>query len=144
MFVDCRGFFLRHKETEKCIAASEELVYNNTAHAFPYFAIMTDNCLHDKAQFRYLESQLLHNIEKKGTLVSPPSSTYSSRWAVFKAVSTIARIYQNGAKHRLKQTAAGSLIFFNRNDRVCAEPSSKYILRKMSCNTKKQEFTLGE
>ena len=107
---------------------------------------MTDDCLDDKAQFRYLDTELLHNIEKGGTLVSSSEKSYNSRWAVYKGVSTIAKRYQNDATHSLKQTAAGSLFFYKRNDRVCAEsePSSKYLSRKTYCNQTQQEFTFGE
>ena len=106
---------------------------------------MIDNCLHEKAQFRYLDSQLLHNIEKDGTLVSAQSSNYRNRLAVYKGVSSIARRFQQMAEHRLKQTAAGSLFFYNSIDRVCAEPdSSNYVLRKTSCGTTKQIFTFGK
>ena len=144
-FVDCRGLFLRHTQTGKCIAASDELVYNNKRHALPYYVVMTDNCLDKKAEFRYLDNQLLHNIVKDGTLVSPPNESYKSRWAVYKGVATDARRYQQSAEHRLKPTAVGSLFFYNRNNPVCAEPdSSNYVLRKTSCGTTKQEFTFGK
>jgi hypothetical protein len=144
--IDCQSLFLRHTQTGKCVAVSEELVYNLPNHAFPYFVVMTDDCLNDKAQFRYLDTELLHNIEKEGTLVSPRNSQYESRWTVYKGVSSDGIRYQNDAKHRLKQTAAGSLFFYKRNDRVCAEsePSSKYLSRKTYCNQTQQEFTFGE
>jgi hypothetical protein len=65
---------------------------------------------------------------------------------VYKGVSTNGILYQNDATHRLKQTAAGSLFFYKRNDPVCAESklSSQYLLRKTYCDRPHQEFTLGE
>jgi hypothetical protein len=106
---------------------------------------MTDNCLDSKAQFRYLDTELLHNIEKDGTLVSARNNAYyNGRWAVYKGVTTAAISYQKSGTHRLKQTAAGSLFFYNRTDPVCAEPSSKYLLRKTYCNTTQQKFTFGK
>ena len=106
---------------------------------------MTDNCLDKKAKFRYLDSQLLHNIANEGTLVSSKATHYDSRWAVYKGVKRLAKLYQQSMKHRLKQTAAGSLFFYNRDDPVCAEPdSSNYVLRKTPCGTIKQNFTFGK
>ena len=143
-FVDYSGLFLRHTQTGKCIAASDELVYNSPFYSLPYFVKMIDNCLDEKAQFRYLDSELLHNIDKDGTLMSPRTSSYKSRWAVYKGVAAGGRHYQQRAEHRLKQTAAGSLFFYS-IDRVCAEPdSSNYVLRKTSCGTTKQIFTFGK
>jgi hypothetical protein len=107
---------------------------------------MTDDCLDDKAQFRYLDTELLHNIEKEGTLVSSSNKNYKSRWSVYKGVSTNGILYQDDATHSLKQTDAGSLFFYKRDDPVCAEsePSSQYLLRKTYCNKTQQEFTFGE
>ena len=109
---------------------------------------MTVNCLNNKAQFRYLSNQVLINIEKDGTLITPadPSykSLYKSRWAVYKVVSLVSKRYQNRTIHRLKQTARGSLLFYDRDNPVCAEPSSKYLLSTTYCNTTKQEFTFGK
>ena len=110
-FVGFSAFFLRYTETGKCIAALNELVYDNPYYSFPYFVQMTDNCLDKKAQFRFLDSQQLHNIEKDGTLVSSPNADYKGRWAVYKGLASGARRYQQSADHRLKQTAAGSLSF---------------------------------
>ncbi len=104
---------------------------------------MTNNCLDDKAQFRYLDSELLHNIEKGGTLVSPLNyKNYRSRWAVYKGVSSWGNEYQKRAEHRLKQTNAESLFLYKMN--VCAEPSTRYVLTKRYCNTTEQKFTFGK
>jgi hypothetical protein len=119
-------------------------VYNFPDHAFPYFVVMTDNCLDEKSQFRYLNSELLHNIEKEGTLVYSASSHYSTRWALYKGVSSSAKRFQNDAQHRLKQTDAGSLFLYNRDDPVCAEPSSQYLLGKTYCDRANQTFTFGK
>ena len=113
-------------------------------YALPYYVVMTDNCLDSKAQFRYLDTELLHNIEKDGTLLSPLSPGFNSRWAVYKAVASGGINYQKNSRHRLRQTAGGSLFFYKRDDPVCAEPSSKYLLRKTYCNTTQQKFNFGK
>ena len=144
-FLDFQGsLFLRHTETGKCIKTSQELVYANPTHAFPYYVVMTDNCLESNALFRYLDNQLLHAINAGGSLVAPSHASYRGRLAVYTGISRSGKHYQRDKKHRLKQTAAGSLFFYNRNDPVCAEPSSKYLLRKTYCDTTKQEFTFGK
>ena len=119
-------------------------MYPKPDHGLSYYAVMTNNCIDNKAQFRYLDSQLLHNIEKNGTLVAPTNSDYKGRWAVFKDVSKQGKKYQNDYMHRLRQGAAGSLSFYSIQDHTCAEPSSGYVLRK-TCNysRKQQEFTFG-
>ncbi len=142
LFSECQSLFLRHTQSGMCITRSEELVYNNPSYALPYYVVMTDNCLDDKAQFRYLDSELLHNIEKDGTLLSPTGHTFQSRWAVYKGVSGGGKNYQENTVHRLKQTYAESLFLYNMN--VCAEPSTKYVLRKTYCNRATQKFTFGK
>jgi hypothetical protein len=142
LFSDCQSFFLRHTDSGKCITASEELVYDNPTYAFPYFVVMTDNCLNVSAQFRYLDSELLHNIEKEGTLMYSTNKNYHSRWAVYKGVAAKAVGTQNNARYRLEQTDAGSLLFYNRNK--CAQPSTKYVLRSAICDTKEQKFNFGK
>ena len=144
MFKGCQNLFLRHTLTGKCIARSEKLVYNNSNYAFPYYVVMSDNCLDNKAQFRYLDSQLLHNIEMNGTLVSPIENYYKARWVVYKGVASPAKTYQTNLIHRLKQTTAGSLHFYNMKTPACAEPSSTYLLTKTYCNKSQQDFTFGK
>ena len=63
-------------------------MYNHPYYAKPYFAVMTDNCLNSSAQFRYLNSELLHNTEKDGTLVSPRfGANFKNRWSVYHGIS---------------------------------------------------------
>ncbi|CAB3997379.1 receptor-type tyrosine- phosphatase epsilon-like isoform X2 [Paramuricea clavata] len=144
VFSDCQSLFLRHVDSGKCITASEELVYDNPTYSFPYFVVMTDNCLNVSAQFRYLDSELLHNIEKEGTLMTSTTNTdYQSRWAVYKGVSATAIRTQNRARYRLKQTDAGSLFFYYWSRKLCADPSTKYVLKSAICDTEKQKFTFG-
>ena len=140
LFIVCDGLFLRHTASGKCITRSEELVYDNPNHAFPYFVVMTDNCLDHKAQFLYLNNtELLHNIEKGGTLMSEPGGSYKGHWAVYKGVSTAALRAQKNPKFNLKQTTHGSLT----QDNICAEPGTTYLIRK-SCGGINQEFTFGK
>ena len=142
LFIDCQGLFLRHTQSGKCITGSDELVYDAPDHALPYFVVMTDNCLDDKAQFLYLNNtELLHNIEKEGTLMSSDTRDYKSRWAVYKGISTHALKIQNDAKFNLKQTARGSL----GQDKNCAQPESlKYVKRSSDCDRVNQQFTFGK
>ena len=119
-------------------------MYNSPDYAKPYYVVMTGNCLDDKAQFRYLDSELLQHIETGGTLVSSPANTYNSRWAVYKGISDSAMDYQTKGTHRLEQTTAGSLRFYQ--DGICAEPETvdNYIIRKTYCDKPEQEFTFGK
>jgi phosphatidate phosphatase PAH1 len=113
--------------------------------ALPYFVVMTDNCLNVSAQFRYLDSALLHNIEKEGTLISSTHSLYFGRWSVYKGVAATAIQFQNNAGHSLKQTDSGSLFFYGKSSQnVCAEPSTKYVLRNATCDAENQKFTFGK
>ena len=141
LFIDCQGLFLRHTESGKCITGSDELVYDNPSYALPYFVVMTDNCLDDKAQFLYLNNtELLHNIEKEGTLMSDAGNHYRSRWAVYKGISERALATQNDPKFNLKQTARGSLA----QDKICAKPEIKYVKRSSDCDRANQQFTFGK
>ena len=140
LFIECDGLFLRHTASGNCITRSEELVYDQPNWAFPYFVVMTDNCLDHKAQFLYLNNtQLLHHIEKRGTLISDIGSRYKSRWAVFKGVAETPLEAQKSPRYNLKQTTHGSLT----QDNICAEPGTKYLNRK-SCGGTNQQFTFGK
>ena len=125
-------------------------MYKNPKHGFSYLIKMTYDCLDRKAQFRFLDSQLLHNIEKNGTLASLvvmylALDKYPGRLVVYQGKSDLGKKAQKLAKHRLKQTARGSLFFYERRDRVCVEPnSSKYLIMKTFCDTTKQKFTFGK
>ena len=140
---ECQGLFLRDTATGKCITASDELVYDRPSWAIPYFVGMTVNCLDKNAQFRYLDSKLLHNIGKNGTLVhASQSRDYHKRWAVYKGISKSAKRFQKRVEHQLKQTAAGFLSFHQKN--VCAQLSGKYLIGT-SCNSGRHEkFTFGK
>jgi hypothetical protein len=118
-------------------------VYDNRSQALPYYAYLTDNCLVKRAQFRYLSSELLHNIATGGTLVySSTNKDGRDYWAVYKGNSTSGNNYQKKMEHRLKQTAAGSLSFYQKN--ICAGLSGLYLLGT-SCNTgQQQKFTFGK
>jgi hypothetical protein len=144
VIVGCQNIFLRHTDSGKCITSSEELVFNNPTWALSYFVVMTDNCLNVSAQFRYLDSALLHNIEKEGTLLSTTDSLFLGRLSVYKGVAATAILHQNNAEYRLKQTDSGSLFFYDTSQNVCAEPSTKYVLRNATCDTENQKFSFGK
>ena len=135
--------FLRHTDSGKCITTGE-LVFNDTSKAKPFSAVMNDNCLNTSAKFRYLDNELLLNIEKNGTLISSSQEKFKSLWVIYHGVSDYAKRYQNSLLHRLKQTNDGSLFFYHNNQLVCAEPKTTYIYRNTKCNTKEQEFTFGK
>ena len=119
-------------------------MYNNPSHALPYFAFLTDNCLDKRAQFRYLSSELLYNIATGGTLVHSTTKYEELRniWAVYKGVSTSGKNYQKNLEHRLKQTPAGYLSFYQKN--ICALPAGKNLIGT-SCNIgQQQKFTFGK
>ena len=142
-FLECDSLFLRHGKSGKCIATGE-LVYQRK-HAKPYFAVMIDNCLNSSAQFRFLENELLHNIEKDGTLVCPwPDKSYKHRWAIYKGLRGPGITYQSKSIHRLKQTDAGRLLLYNMANPVCAEPQTTYVIRKKACDKNIQRFTFGK
>ena len=124
-------------------------MYNSPLYALPYFVEMTSNCLDVKAQFRYLNSGLLQNIENGGILMaSKRNSDYKKQWAVYTGVSNNAKEIQTSSNHYLKQTNSGSLSLYKMH--VCAEPSIKvktsYVLmvEDSTCRKKKQEFTFGK
>ena len=145
LYSECENLFLRHTKSGKCIATGK-LVYSKPNHAKPYFAVMTDNCLNSSAQFRFVDNELLHNIKKDGTLISPlPSNTlYKSRLAVYHGVSRMALDYEKSDDHRLKQTDAGSLFFYNMMTPVCAAPKTKFIKTNTTCDGESQDFTFGK
>ena len=148
LFIDCYGLFLRHTESGKCITRSEELVYNNAKYALPYFVVMIDNCLDFKAQFRYLNPELLQNIESGGILMASTAKSYKDRWAVYKGVSETAKTTQNSKNHYLKQNNSRSLSLYNL--KVCAEPSinskTSFVMKRAIslCNEAEHEFTFGK
>ena len=116
-------------------------MYDAPNDAIPYYVVLTDNCLNDTAQFRYLDRPLLFNIEKEGTLWSPGG--YLSRWWVYNGIHRSRARNEISSFNYLKQTAAGSLFLYNRG--VCAQPnSSNYILRATCSNTAEQDFTFGK
>ena len=106
---------------------------------------MIDNCLSSGAQFRYLENELLHNIDKDGTLVCPwPNQSYRHRWAIYKGLRGSGITYQSKSIHRLKQTDAGRLLLYNMANPVCAEPQTTYVIGKKTCDKNIQRFTFGK
>ena len=118
-------------------------MYTNRSHALPYFVYLTENCLDERAQFRYLSSELLHNIATGGTLVySSTNKGYKNYWAVYKGNSTSGENYQKNLEHRLKLTAAGSLSFYQKN--ICAGLYGEHLVG-VSCNTGPlQKFSFGK
>ena len=100
---------------------------------------MTDKCLNVKSQFRYLDNELLQNVAG-GTFVSSTNKN-SKTDRLLVSSRTFGQIFND---QRLKQTAAGSLYFYNVS--VCAEPSktSYYVDRKTYCDKPEQIFTFGK
>ncbi|XP_028402590.1 receptor-type tyrosine-protein phosphatase delta-like isoform X2 [Dendronephthya gigantea] len=141
-FEDCRGFFMRQSSApRKCITRRNGLIYNDPSHALPYWVILKDNCLDDKAQFRYNDTEILWHIESGGALNSATSSTYRNLFSIYVAISPVAKNTQIKSRQNFKQTDAGSLYFYN--DRRCGEPYRDYVYRRTYCDRSSQKFTFG-
>ncbi len=139
-FADCQSLFLRQNDTGRCIKPGR-LLYNNPKYAKPYLAVMTDNCLDVKAQFRF-DGAYLRNIHMDGTLAWFINSYYQTRLSVYKGISPVAIGVQNRDDHFLKQTNAGSLKFYNKDE--CVLPSVTYAKRTATCDTAEQRITFGK
>ena len=145
LFADCRSLFLRHAQSDRCIKTGSTYVYKNHW-ARPVFVVMTDNCLDVKAQFHYLDSELLQHIETGGTFFA--NANYNNRLVVYEGVSEGGISSQNNENNRLKQTTDGTLSFYKLN--ACAEPSKSstpeiYVNKATSCGGKpEQNFTFGK
>ena len=149
LFLDCRSLFLRHDNSGKCISAGNSVYDSNWAN--PRWARMIDNCLQHNAQFRYLDTEHLQNINTTGTFASASHENYrlGSIYGIFvyKRRDPRSFKFQNGAAHHLKQTAAGSLSLYRVT--VCPEPlqsgdNDTYVERKTTCDRPEQTFTLGK
>jgi hypothetical protein len=127
-------------DTGRCIKP-EGLVYDYPKYSLPYWAVMTDNCLDVKAEFRF-DGEYLKNIHTDGTLAWYSESSYKGRLSVYKGVSRQGIQAQHRADHHLKQTNAGSLRFYNRGE--CALPSTRYVKRTRTCDTAEQKISFGK
>ena len=148
-FLDCQSLFLRHDISGKCISAGNSVYDSDWAN--PRWARMIDNCLQPNAQFRYLHTELLQNINTTGTFASLRHQNYrlGSTYGIFvyKGRDPRSFRFQDSADHRLKQTAAGSLSFYRVT--ACPEPFKSgtydtYVERKTTCDRSEQKFTLGK
>ena len=138
LILDCRGLFLRNTESGKCFKTGE-LIYDSPNYTLPYFVVMTDNCLDVGAQFRYLSTGTLNNLENNGSLSSDGGTLeYKNRWCVYKGVADRAVEYQYAPDYYLTQTADGALS----QDNICAEPQKKYVTR-VKCDETNKKFTFG-
>ena len=122
---------------------------NNKANAELYWAEMVANCLSTRAQFRYLDSGLVQNIEKKGTLASRHNKpeVYKRRLFIYASKSEEGKKFErNQQRYRLKQTPGQSLGFQGANLHSCAQPNGTNVdQKKYGCqNSKKQKFTFGK
>lgn len=146
LFPGCQGFFLRHNASGKCISA-EDLFWDGHTSA-RYWAEMVDDCLYKNASFRYLPSKIVHNIATGGSLVISDLRRYKRRLFIFDGKNMIGKKFENSNMHRLKQTNAGSLFFYDRNMNSCFQPDAKirYIdQKKNECiSTAEQRFTFGK
>ncbi len=102
---------------------------------------MTDNCLNVTAQFRF-DGEYLRNIHTDGTLAWFTTDIYKRRLSVYKGISRVAMNVQNRHDNFLKQTNAGSLKFYKKNE--CALPSVTYVKRTATCDTVEQKITFGK
>ncbi len=145
MFAGCQALFLRHTQSGKCIAAGVHVLEDSRSRR--YWAEMVDNCLNEKAKFRYLDSELLRNINTGGTLVSSyPESSLQHLFIYDGKINTPGINFENNNKHRLKQTNTGSLFLYDTAVNSCAQPNGTYVdQKKDGCtNAVEQKFTFGK
>ena len=112
-----------------------------------YWAEMVDNCLNDSARFRYLDTNLLHNIKTGGTLASAYSNTtYKKRLFIYDGKNQDGKAFENNAKHSLKQRNYRSLFLYDSTVNSCAQPNGTYVdQKKDGCkNAAEQKFTFGK
>ncbi|XP_028399360.1 uncharacterized protein LOC114522810 [Dendronephthya gigantea] len=135
------GFFLRHTKSGKCLAAKTP-TFSHNSYGTRYWAEMVTNCLDDLALFRYLDNEVLHNIETEGNVVSDYPH-YNSRLLIYDGNNKRGRDYANSTKHRIKQTVGGSLYLYDVND--CVQPSVQYVdVKDTSCTEEAaQKITFG-
>jgi hypothetical protein len=145
LFAGCHSFFLRHTQSGKCVAAGSSIVEDEYARR--YWAEMVDDCLNDSARFRYLDTNLLHNIKTGGTLASAYANTkYKKRLFIYDGKNQDGINFENNAKHSLKQTNSGSLFLYDSTVNSCAQPNGIYVdQKKDGCkSTAEQKFTFGK
>ncbi|CAB4044683.1 Hypothetical predicted protein, partial [Paramuricea clavata] len=138
----CHSFFLRHTQSGNCIAEGSPIVEDEYARR--YWAEMDDNCVHYRARFRYLDTNLLHNFKTGGSLVSNyGNSTFLNRLYIYDSKNQKGKEFENNNEHRFKQTDAGSLFLYNSTVNSCAQPNDTYVdQKKDGCkNTAEQKFT---
>lgn len=98
---------------------------------------MMDNCLDDKAKFRYVGEKLQHN---EATLFVPTSG-YENRVLVYEGKGTNRNQYET--RQNTKQTDGGYLFFYDPD--ICAKSATQYVLRELGCNSREQKvFTFGK
>ncbi|XP_028413353.1 uncharacterized protein LOC114536224 [Dendronephthya gigantea] len=136
-----KGFFLRHPQSRKCIAAKTP-TFRSDNYGSRYWIEMVTNCLSDTALFRYDDNKLLHNIETEGNVVSDYGS-YNNRLFIYDGNNKAGRDWANSTKHSIKQTVGRSLFLYK--ERLCVQPSVKYVdVKNASCRgTDMERFTYG-
>ncbi|CAB4005658.1 Venom prothrombin activator pseutarin-C non-catalytic subunit [Paramuricea clavata] len=145
VFKGCQSLFLRHSQSRKCIAAGIQISDSNNSRR--YWAEMVNNCLNVSAQFRrYLDTELLQNIKTGGTLASNlKKPKLQNRLFIHNGKNPKGRNFQKSSVHRLKQTDAGSLFFYNSSVNSCAQPNDSHVdLKKDGCrDVTDQKFSFG-
>ena len=148
LFVGCESFFLRHTKSGKCIAGGSSFEDKNKTYADLHWAEMVNNCLNSSAQFHYLDSGLVENIEKKGTLAAnyKDSQVYKTRLFIFASKNKEGKGFQTKKRHHLKQTSSQSLVFPGKKAESCAQPNGAYVhMKNGGCqNIANQKFTFGK
>ena len=110
---------------------------------------MLDNCLLDRAQFRYLGIKfkpLLHNIKFGGSLATYYNDVkYKKRVFICNGINQQGIAFENSKKHFLKQSSSGSLVFYNQAVNSCAQPDGIYVDQKRKeCHGSELKFTFGK
>ncbi|XP_028413335.1 uncharacterized protein LOC114536208 isoform X2 [Dendronephthya gigantea] len=135
------GFFLRHTQSGKCIAAETRTLCDDGNGTW-YWVEMVTNCLSDTALFRYNDNKLLHNIETEGNVVSDYGHN-SDRLFIYHGKNQVWRDWANRTRYCIKQTTGRSLLLYEVND--CVQPGVHYVdVKNTSCDdTLEQKFTFG-
>ena len=150
LFLGCHCFFLRHNQSEKCIAPSLASVRDNK-YGNRYWARVIDNCLNDGAQFRYRDDKrLLINIKTQGYLISDYNDPPYRRLSIYypKISDTIKWVIND--RNSLKQNPSGSLYFNSSTEKTCIKPGNTdeiVDLTRTGCTDvadKENKFSFGK
>ena len=149
LLLGCHCFFLRHTQSEKCIAPS--LTVRDNEYGNRYWARMIDNCLNDGAQFRYRDDKrLMLNIKTQGNLISDYNEPTYRRLSIYYPKMLYEIKWANNERNSLKQNPSGSLYFDSSTEETCIEPGNtdeRVDLTRTGCTDvadEEKKFSFGK